>query len=153
MERPLVIVHSLAQARSALAAALDLEARIALRSPLHAGHYAGALYFRKIVEALESEFGAQGEWTFLFDCDADAGLALNALRHGIKALVFSGGRSQAASLAAIARKQGATIRREAPRGRPPAALDLLDRPDPYAAVSRWLRTGDAEDAPAPPAGD
>lgn len=144
MERPVVIVHSLAQARAALAAARDLDARVALQSPPDAGYYAGALYFRKIVDALEAEFGAGPDWHFLFDCGADAGLALNALRHGLKTLLFRGGKAQGDKLAQIARKEGAAIRRSPQGGKAESLLDLLDRPEPYATVRRWLERGDAE---------
>jgi len=134
---PEVVVHSLAEAHAALHAARDLGARIALRSAPDAGHYTGALFFGKIVEALEAEFDTSLEWVFWFDCGEDAGLALNALRHGLTHLCGRTGAQTDRRLANIARRMGAAYRRETARSRRPA-LDLIDEPEPYDAVRRVL---------------
>jgi hypothetical protein len=94
-----------------------------------------------IVEALEAEFGTSVEWLFWFDCGEDAGLALNALRHGLTHVCGRTGPKTDRGLAEIARRRGAAFRREPARARPPA-LDLLDEPACYDAVRRFLEAAE-----------
>ena len=98
-----VVVHSLAEARVALAAGAAT-----LASAPNAGSYAGAPWFKSLIEQTKSEFpGARCD--AVLDCGADAGAALAALRLGLKRVVFAGHADARARLAAIARDLGAAL--------------------------------------------
>ncbi len=127
-----VIVHTLAHARAALAAASALEAPVTLMSAPGAAAYLGAGYFQAMIEEARAEFPSVPA-PALLDCGDKAGLALAALRQGIEAVRFSGKKDVRAKIAEIARKHGAELRADAP-----PALDLLDHADPEAACRAWL---------------
>ncbi len=71
----------------------------------------------------------------MIDCDADAGLALGALRAGWRAVRFSGRDDVRAKLADIAAQHGAEIVTGAADTAP---LDLLDVAQPAAACRAFL---------------
>ena len=96
-------VHSLAEAREALASGATT-----LASAPNAGSYAGAPWFKSLIEQVKSEFpGSPGE--AVLDCGTDAGAALAALRLGLKRIVFTGHPDARARLAAIAQSLGAAL--------------------------------------------
>ena len=128
-----VIVHSLADARAALAVASELRRPIVLASAQGAGGYAGPLWFKGVVEAAAAEF-PEASLSSVLDCADEAGTVLLSLRHGIKRVRFTGSAAARKRLQAIAAKLGAEIE----TGRPKPALDLRDARDPGAALRAYL---------------
>jgi len=100
------VVHSLAEARAALAAAKG--APLTLGSAQGAGSYAGAAWFKSLIEQAKSEFPGT-PCDAVLDCGADAGAALAALRLGLKRVAFAGNDEARARLDAIARALGAAL--------------------------------------------
>ncbi len=105
-----VVVHSLAQARAAIAAAARAGRALVLLSAAGAGAFAGPAWWRALIAAC----GFTGK--DILDCGEDGAAALEALRLGQRALVIAG--PFAASVADAARAIGA-----ATPTRPPG-LDL-----------------------------
>jgi len=128
-----IIVHSLAQARAALAAARASGVPVTIASAAAAGGYAGPLWFKSLVEAARADF-PEVEITAVLDCAGEAGTTLAALRHGIKRVRFTGTDTACAPLRDIAQQLGAEIE----TGSAPDALDLRDEPDPEAAARAYL---------------
>ncbi len=128
-----VVVHTLAHARAALAAAAELRVPVLLLSPPGAASYMGAGYFQAMIAEARDAFPAV-EAGAVLDCADMAGLALAALRQGIGAVRLGGRDDVVGRVADIARQLGAELW----AGSPPA-LDLLDAPDPRAACLDWLR--------------
>ncbi len=128
-----IVVHSLDQARAALAAATALKRQVVLASAAGAGCYAGPAWFKSLVAlAQESYPGAQME--AVLDCGDAAGTALAALRLGFKHVGFSGGDEARAKLADIARALGAAIE----PSYADACLDLRDRKNPQVLCAAYL---------------
>jgi hypothetical protein len=128
-----IIIHSLADARAALAAAWALKSPVVLASAEAAGGYAGPAWFKALVDQARAEF-PEARATAVLDCGDEAGTALAALRHGFKSVRFTGGGAALKRLKDIASQMGAAIE----TGRRPAALDLLDQRDPEAAARAYL---------------
>ncbi len=128
-----IIVHSLAHARAALAAARAARVPVTLASAAAAGGYAGPLWFKSLVEAAGADF-PDVEIEAVLDCAAEAGTTLAALRQGIKRVHFTGTDTACAPLREIAEQLGAEIE----TGEAPDALDLLDEADPEAAARAYL---------------
>jgi hypothetical protein len=127
-----IVVHGLAHAEAALAAAAALGVPVTLASAPDAGGYGGALWFDRLV-ALARQAHPAARATALLDCGDRPGLVLAALRQGIDQVRFTGSARVAGKLTELATAQGAEIR----RGRL-AALDLLDIDDPAAACRAYL---------------
>ncbi len=128
-----IIVHSLAHARAALAAARALEVPVTLVSAAAAGGYAGPLWFKSLVDAVRADF-PEVEITAVLDCAGEAGTTLAALRHGIKRVRFTGTDTTCAPLRDIAQQLGAEIE----TGEEPDGLDLLNEADPESAARDYL---------------
>jgi hypothetical protein len=128
-----IIIHSLAHARAALAAARALKVPVTLASAAGAGGYAGPLWFKSLVEAARADF-PEVEVTAILDCGGEPGTALGALRHGIKRVRLTGNEAALPSLRDIAQGLGAEIE----AGTAPDALDLADQADPEAATRAYL---------------
>ena len=128
-----IVVHSLAHARAALAAARALEAPVTLASAAGAGGYAGPLWFKSLIAAARADC-PEVDVTAVLDCGSEAGTTLAALRHGFKRVRFTGNEAALAPLREIAHGLGAEIE----TGDPPDALDLLDETDPEAAARAYL---------------
>jgi len=128
-----IIVHSLAHARAALGAARALKRRVTLVSAAGCAGAAGPLWFKSLIDAAAEEYPG-APVSALLDCGDEPGMALNALRHGLRRLRVSGEASALRRLKDIARQTGAAIE----TGRPPPALDLLDSRDPAATVRAYL---------------
>ena len=128
-----IIVHSLAHARAALAAAHALKVPVTLASAAGAGGYAGPLWFKSLIEAARGDF-PKVEVTAVLDCGAEAGTTLAALRHGFKRVRFTGGEKALEPLHDIAQQLSAEIE----TGDAPDALDLLSERDPEAAALAFL---------------
>ena len=133
-----IIVHSLEQARAAVAAAAALGRPVILESAAGAGGYAGPLWFKALIEAAKIGHPAI-DMTAVLDCGDEAGTVLAALRAGIKRVRFTGPAATAERLAAIAGQMDATIE----SGAAEAALDLLDVGDPDTACRAFLAGNEA----------
>jgi fructose-bisphosphate aldolase class II len=142
-----IIVHSLDHARAALAAAGALAVPVTLVSAAGAGAYAGPLWFKALIEAARQEH-PEVEMSAVLDCAEEAGMALAALRAGLKQVRFSGTASQRARIAAIAASLGAALDGDAAD----AALDLVDARDPKAAALAFLARNETADARVPRSG-
>lgn len=132
MSGPAFVIHSLDHAAAALAAAAEVGSPVTLISGEGAAAYVGAAWFRELV-ALAARDHPDVPVTAVLDCGDRPGDVLAALRQGLKTLSFSGRRSVAKTLAAVAADYGAELvarRRD--------ALDLLDTPDPAAACRAWI---------------
>jgi hypothetical protein len=129
---PAIIVHSLAQALAAAAAASALGTDLVLRSAAGAGGTVGVGWFVALTTATAERYPGQ-KVTFILDCADEAGTALGALRRGVKHLRFTGPPEVAGRLAAVAAAAGAVLDDE-----PGPVLDLLGHPDPQAACRDWL---------------
>lgn len=138
MTEPRIIIHSLAHARAALAAAAELGVPVTLSSAPGAAAYLGATVFREMIAEAAGEF-PDVIVTPVLDCGEDAGLALNALRHGLKTIRLEAPAPALARVADIAGQMGATIDADPA----PPALDLLEATDATAACREWLRAAAA----------
>ncbi len=129
MGRPVIVFHTLEHARAALAAALEADVAVTLRSAPGAAAYAGTGYLKAIADAATKDY-PDARVTWVIDCGADAGTALGALRIGWKQLRFSGAESLRKKLTDIAAQRDATVTGEAAGE---TVLDLLEHHDPAAA--------------------
>ena len=128
MDGRIIVFHNLEHARAALAAALEADVAVTLRSAPGAAAYAGTGYLKAIADAAAKDY-PKARVTWVIDCGADAGTALGALRIGWKCLRFSGPNALREKLADIAAQQDATVTGEAAGE---TVLDLLDDRDPAA---------------------
>lgn len=129
-----VIVHGLADARAALVAAAEAGCGVTLLSARGAAGYAGFGWWRALIAtARDAVPGVPVE--DVLDCDDLAGIAVEALHAGCRAIVFTGPEEQAAQLAALAEVCGARMLRE-----PPSALDLA-LPGARRRLAAWLAPG------------
>ena len=127
-----IVIHSLAHARAAVAAAAALGVPVTLISAPGAAAYTGPLWFAEVV-AQASAGHPEAKVSAILDCGEAPGLVLAALRAGLKRVRFTGRRAVAAKLAAIARRQGAEL-----VGGRLRTCDLLDLLEPEDACRRWL---------------
>ena len=132
MDARIVIVHTLDQAEGAVAAAAELGVPLTLRSAPGAGAYLGAEVFQSIVDSacagcLEAQVHA------VLDCDDDPGLALLALRVGVKGIALKANKKVRAKIADLAAQYDAALEDDAG-----AHLDLLGCDDPTTAIRDWL---------------
>jgi hypothetical protein len=127
-----IIVHSLAHAEAALAAATALDRPVTLLSAPGAGASAGPRWFLALIAAAARDHPAARYETVL-DCADEPGTALAALRAGCKRVIFLGTVDTRAKLAEIAAAIGARL--EAGEGR---ALDLLGQRDAEAACRAFI---------------
>ena len=129
-----ILIHSLAHAEAALAAASRAGTPVVLLTAPGASAYAGSGYLGAIVERA-GEAHPAARFEAVIDCGGDAGHAMGALRIGWKALLFTGADEVAAKLADIAEQQGARLLTVAPAG---PTLDLLDAPDAASACQDFI---------------
>jgi hypothetical protein len=127
---PVIVVHSLGHAVAALKAAAAAGRPVTLASAPGAGGYAGAGWFRGLVEAAR-EAVPETPFSALLDCGDEAGAVLAALRSRVEGVVFTGRADLAHRLGDIARQRG--VRFETAR---PAALDLAA--EFFAAETRLI---------------
>ncbi len=131
MGRP-IIVHSLAEARAAVAAAAELGVPVTLASAPEAAGYLGALWFRELVQMASAE-RPEAQVSALIDCGDQPGHVMAALRQGLKRVRFTGPKSTAETLGNLASQYDAEIVTGAL-----AAHDLMDQAEPETACRRWL---------------
>ncbi len=137
-----IIVHSLENAKAAVAVAAELGLPVTLRSAPGAAAYLGAQVFRDVIAEAAASHPAT-EVTAVFDCGEDPGLALGALRHGLKVIRLDAPQETRGKVADIARQTGARLEETDPTD--PPALDLLDAddaPDAENQVRTWLNETD-----------
>jgi hypothetical protein len=128
---PFIVVHSLAHAVAALEAAAAADRDIVLLSAPGAGIYAGAGWWKALVEAAcKAEPAAKCD--AIFDCGDDAGAAQAALRVQIATVIFTGRADVAERLAAIAQQAGISLLTTRPQ-------PLLDLGELFFASSDTLR--------------
>jgi len=127
-----IIVHSLKEARAAVAVAAELGVPVTLASAPEAAGYLGALWFRELVAMARAE-RPEAEVDAVLDCGDQPGHVMAALRQGLKRLRFTGPKSTATTLRALAGRYDAEIVTGALR-----AHDLMDQAEPEAACRRWL---------------
>lgn len=116
--RHVAVVHSLAEARAALAAGRAAGLPVVLVSPPGAAAYIGVGYFWAVVEAARAEF-SEISIEAVMDCGEAPGFALSALRTGFRTVVLRGDPRARARVAAIARGLGGRLlARPPPSSRP-----------------------------------
>jgi hypothetical protein len=128
-----ILVHSLADANAALAAASALKLPVTLASVPGAAGHAGPAWFKSLVEQAAARHPGVAMDAVL-DCGAEAGTALAALRLGLKRVGFSGPEAARARLGEIARALGGEVDSAAPG----PALDLRGRKNKLAAARAYL---------------
>lgn len=134
LDRP-IIVHDIEDARAALAAAAEAGiASLTLRSAAGAARYLGATVFRDMIAEATRPYPGVAV-TAVFDCGDDPGLALGALRHGLKVIRLAAGDDARRRVAEIAAAGGARLEDIAAAA---PALDLLDVRDRRSALMAWL---------------
>lgn len=133
-----IIVHGLKDAKAAVVVASELGVPVTLRSAPGAARYLGATVFRDMIQEAQRPHPGVAV-TAVFDCGDDPGLALGALRHGLKVIRVSVSGEVLERIADIAAQSGARV--EFGDEDNIEALDLLDLDDPEAAVRTWLREG------------
>ncbi len=138
-----ILVHGLKDAKAAVAVASDLGVPVTLRSAPGAARTLGATVFRDMIQEAQRPHPGVAI-TAVFDCGDDPGLALGALRHGLKVIRVSVSGEVRERIADIAAQSGARLDEdgqdsggEVGTAREPV-LDLLDMDDPEAAVRSWL---------------
>lgn len=129
-----IVVHDLSHARAALAAAAEAGRPVLLLSPPEGAASLGPLLFARMV-ALAREEHPDAEVEAVLDCGDAPGLALAALRTGLRAVNVRAATEALARLDDIARQHGARLVPEA-ECRP--ALDLAGHGEPLAACRDWL---------------
>jgi hypothetical protein len=129
IQYPAVVVHSLADARAALAHGHPLT----LLSAEAAALYAGCAWWRALTQAARAEFPMLPT-ADLLDCADASGQALAALRIGLLHLILTPDAPARPRVAAIVANLGGTLL----PARPPA-LDLADPAD-RRRLHEWART-------------
>jgi hypothetical protein len=127
-----VVVHDLAQARIALAAARVAGKPITLLSAPAAASAVGPAWFATLVRTVRAEF-PDLEIESILDCGRAAGRAMAALQSGFNGIVFTGTDAMFYKLADIGEDNRCTLYDARPN-----ALDLLAEKDPAAACQAWL---------------
>jgi len=127
-----IIVHSIDHASAALRVAAEQGLNVTLLSAPGAAAYIGATVFRDMIAAAAVAH-PKASYTAVLDCGDDPGLALGAMRHGIKAVRITNGDVIRDKLAEIASQRGVTVYENADE-----ALDLDGMTDPAATCRAWL---------------
>ena len=128
-----IVVHTLDQARAALAVSAERRDRITLYTAAGAASYAGVSYLSAMIGQASRDFPGSLEKAVI-DCGADAGTAQAALRAGWKTILFHGRGELVKKLAGIAQQKGARLIRESEE-----VVDLGDSADPMDVCRRWLQ--------------
>ncbi len=127
-----VVVHTLEHAEAALEAADEFDVPVVLESAPGAARYLGAALFQAIVATARNSY-PDVNFMAVLDCADQPGLALAALRQGMKAVRLDAPADVKAKIADIAAQSGAIlddIERE--------RLDLLGVENPVDACQAWL---------------
>lgn len=135
-DRP-IIVHSLEDAKAALGVAAELGVPLTVQSAPGAGRYLGASVFRDMIDEAAGPTPPVAV-TCVFDCGDDPGLALGALRIGLKVIRTSVTGEAKDRIAEIAAQTGARL----DKNDSSPVLDLLELEDKETALRTWLTEGD-----------
>ena len=127
-----IVVHDLAQARIAVAAARAAGRPVTLLSAPAAASAVGPAWFATLVRTVRAEF-PDLEIEAILDCGRAAGRAMAALQSGFNGIVFTGTDAMFYKLADIGEDKRCTL-----YDARPAALDLMTEKDPAAACQTWL---------------
>ncbi|MGH6912642.1 MAG: hypothetical protein ACREH3_02925 [Geminicoccales bacterium] len=127
-----VVIHEIADGRSALAAAAELAVPVLLVSAPSGAAALGAGWWQALVRQLSAEYPDMAV-TAILDCGCRADLVQAALRQGLGDLGYRGPPSVASKLQDIAGQRGARLHRRLPQ-----ALDLTGVLDRDAACRAWL---------------
>jgi fructose/tagatose bisphosphate aldolase len=130
-----IIVHGLEDAKTAIAVAAQLGCPVTLRSAPGAAAYLGPQVFRDMIAEARSGQKATNV-RVIFDCGDDPGLALSALRHGLKTILIDAPRETFDKITDIAAQTDARVETAQPDGT--KTLDLLDLDDAQDAITTWL---------------
>jgi hypothetical protein len=123
-----IIIHSLEQARVALAIAASMNAPIVLASAPGAALQTGPLWFKSVIDqASAAQPGVA--LTAVLDCGAAPGAVMAGLRAGLTHFRFSGRAELRDKLAAMGAQFAEPVA---------AALDLRDVREPEAALRAFL---------------
>jgi hypothetical protein len=117
-----------------LRAAAEADMAIVLESPPDAARYLGAPYFLAMIEAARAEV-PDTQAASVLDCGDAAGLALDALRHGARAVRLLARDDVLARVADIAGQMGAIVEAGPSPG---DALDLGVACEPLDAARNFL---------------
>ncbi len=128
-----VIVHGIEHARLALAEAQRRGDQVVIHSAGGAALYAGAAWFREL-EALVSAEYPEVLHEAILDCGEAPGIALGALRCGVRTISLKAPAEVRDKVAAVAQQVGARL---VPR---PTCqvLDLAAQTDTRTAIRRWF---------------
>ena len=128
----LIIVHGIAHARAAAAAATTLDVVVRIRSAPGAAAYGGAGWFLEMIDIVRAEYpNARIEGSL--DCADAPGYAMAALRRGANMIRFRGTRTAREKVAQLADAHGAVL--DSSRAAP---LDLSGIGDPERVCLGWL---------------
>lgn len=130
-----IVVHSVTDARAALAAAASLGCAVTLLSAPAGGAHGGAGWFRALIEAAAAAHPTVAV-TAVLDCADLPGCVQAAIRAGQGDVAFAGPPELTAKLAAIAAAAGIRLHDANTIAGP--RLDLSAEADPTAACRRWL---------------
>jgi len=127
-----IVIHTIDHAKAALAVAAERNTPVVLLSAPGAVAYLGATVFRDMVSQAAEE-NPTAQYQAVLDCGDDPGLAMGAMRHGVKSVCVHVRPEIRAKLAENAEKRGCSVyHREGPE------LDLVDMTNPKAACMAWL---------------
>ena len=127
-----IVVHSLADACAALAAAASIGREVTLTSAADAGGYAGPAWFKACTEEAMRAV-PDGRCDTVLDCGASPGIVLAALRLGLKHVRFNGNTEARRRLQEIATQLNATLETD-----DVPALDLRRVRHAEARCRAWL---------------
>ncbi|MDD9875890.1 MAG: hypothetical protein OXR84_00440 [Magnetovibrio sp.] len=133
MPAPTVIVHDLAHADAALAAADAAGVALVIRSAPGAAAVLGPGVFNAIAEEARQRHPS-ARVTAVLDCGDEAGAALAAIRRGCERIAVDLPAAVRAKIDDLAAQAG--VATEGPQAA--RALDLAGRDDPRAAVAAFL---------------
>ena len=136
--KPVIIVHDLAQARTALAVANHYNRAVFLQSPESTSAAIGPAIFVEIAKLAEESYpGALAG--AIFDCGAEAGLAIAAIRHGGCDIILDTEPETTEKIKKIAEVKSITaFDKRAPEDRGSAVLDLKDTKSVSPVVEHFL---------------
>lgn len=123
-----VIVHTLEDAKAALAAAVRLKKTITLQSAPDAVRYAGSLYLFHMFEEARKAYPT-ADATFILDCSESEADALNAMQVGHKNIRIRNSNK----IQQIAKQYGVKV-----HAKPYEALDLGKAGNTTEACKKWL---------------
>jgi len=132
MRRAFFVIHSLSQAKAAVAAAAERNLAVTLLSAPGAAAYAGAGWFAALIRRAR-ESRPSVDVAGILDCGPRADLVQAAFREKLTQVVFTGDARQVRPLRDIARQWQAEILRRRPK-----ACDLRHAADPLAVCKAWL---------------